>query len=267
MCFTLMNRKMEISKVVWADSREDRAVLHSSGLFQDDYTMWQSHVGSGFVLIRIIHLHSRWRKYVWSLTQTAKRQLRAEPGSFGAVFWAIKPLASTLSQLNNLGLEAIACLASCLGDSGSLTGLLIKGLLGTLAVSRALNSSMVLRNRSQTTVLLVAPAHPEPATKDFIQSELPLPTGSYYVSRLTFHRGKKITDFEEEKPCFRHFKVCFSRGTSTFFPLWYTRQVVPKGVATIISVGMYTWISEDRCLPQWSQMAKIMTGNVRMNSR
>lgn len=183
------------------------------------------------------------------------------------MFWAIKPLASTLCQLNNLGLEAIACLASCLGDSGSLTGLLIKGLLGTLAASRTLNSSMALRNRSQTTVSLVAPAHPESSTKDFIQSELPISTGSNWVSRLTFHRGKKITDFEEEKPCFRHSKVCFSRDTSTFFPLWYTGQVVPKGVAPIISVDMYTWISGDRCLPQWSQVAKIMIGNVRMNGR
>lgn len=168
--------------MVWADSREDRAVLHSSGLFQDDNTTWQSHVESGFILIGIIHLHSRWRKYVWSLTWTAKRQLQAEPGGFRAVFWAIKPWASTLCQLNNLGLEAIACLASCLGDSGSLTGLLIKGLLGTLAASRTLNSSMALRNRSQTTVLLVAPAHPESSTKDFIQSELPISTGSNCVS-------------------------------------------------------------------------------------
>lgn len=180
------------------------------------------------------------------------------------MFWAINPLPSTLSQLNNLGLEAIAGLASCLGDSGSLTGLQIKGLLGTLAASRALNSSMALRNRSQTPVLLVAPAHPESSTKDFIQSELPLPTGSYGVTGLTFHQGKKITDFEEEKPCFRHSKVCFSRGTSTFFP---PGQMVPKGVAPIISVDMYTWISGDRCLPQWSQMVKIMIGNVRMNSR
>lgn len=93
------------------------------------------------------------------------------------------------------------------------------------------------------------------------------------VSLLTFHLGKKITYFKEEKPCFSHSKVCLgsylvtcSRGTPTF-PVVVHQAGGNQGSDPTVSVDMYTHIPGGRCLPQWGQLVEIMTDNVRMNSQ